>query len=53
MKEFLVKYELGGFVYHSTVTTDTSGSAMYWVMNLFPEAKNIYVITSVDVHYPA
>lgn len=52
MKEFLVKYEIGAFVYHSKIITDTSGAAMYWVMNLFPEAKNIGVISSVDVHYP-
>ncbi|QMP83885.1 MAG: hypothetical protein [Caudoviricetes sp.] len=49
MKEFLVKYELNGYVYHSKIITDTSGAAMYWVMNAFPEAKEIRVISSVDV----
>ena len=52
MKEFLVKYEVGAYVYHSKIITDSSGAAMYWVMNLFPEAKEIRVISSVDVHYP-
>lgn len=49
MKEFLVKYELGGFVYHSKIITDTSGAALYWVVNAFPDAKSIGVISSVDV----
>lgn len=53
MKEFLVKYELGGFVYHQKIITDSSGSALYWVTNTFPDAKNIGVISSVDLHYPA
>ena len=44
MKTFLVRYTLGGFVYESEIRTDTSGAAMYWVMNAFPEAKNISVV---------
>lgn len=51
MKEFLVSYELNGRVYHSNVITDTSASAMYWIMNAFPEAQKIYVIREVAVMY--
>jgi hypothetical protein len=53
MKAFLVKYELGGYVYHTEVITETSSGAMYWVMNAFPDATGIYVISSVELHYPA
>lgn len=53
MKAFLVKYELGGFVYHTEVITETSAGAMYWVMNAFPDATGIYVISSTDLHNPA
>lgn len=51
MKEYTVSYEIGGFVYHSKVATDTSGAAMYWVLNLFPEAKNIKVISYTELFY--
>lgn len=53
MKEFTVSYEIGGFVYHSKVATDTSGAALYWVMNLFPEAKNIKVVSYIELFYPS
>lgn len=51
MKEFLVSYELNGYVYHQNVITSSSGGAIYWVANLFPEAKNIYVIREIPVEY--
>ncbi len=44
MKKFRVRYTLRGFNYESELWTDSSGAAMYWVMNLFPEALNISVI---------
>jgi len=53
MKEFLVKYKLSRYIYHTKVITETSAGAMYWVMNAFPEATEIYVISSVELHYPA
>lgn len=49
MKEFLVKYELGGYVYHSKVITDSSGAAIYWVINAFPDAERVGVISSVNL----
>jgi hypothetical protein len=52
MKEYLVKYTLSRYVYHTKVITATSEGAMWWVMNAFPEATNITVISSVDLHYP-
>lgn len=51
MKEFLVSYELHGRVYHSNVITATSEAAMYWIMNAFPEAKEIKVIREVALVY--
>jgi hypothetical protein len=53
MKAFLVKYKLGRYVYHTEVITATSEGAMWWVMNVFPEANSIEVISSIDLHYPA
>jgi hypothetical protein len=44
MTKFTVKYTLHRHVYQSEVYTDSSGSAMYWVMNLFPEATNIAIV---------
>jgi hypothetical protein len=44
MTKFTVKYTLYRHVYQSEVYTDSSGSAMYWVMNLFPEATNIAIV---------
>lgn len=43
MTEFTVQYELDGNVYQSKVSTDTSGSALVWIKNLFPNAKNVYI----------
>ena len=44
MIKYIVQYELGGYVYQSEVITATSGAAIYWVVNAFPDAKNISVI---------
>lgn len=46
MIEFTVQYELDGCVYQSKIWTDKSGSAMLWVKNLFPNAKNVYIVSN-------
>ena len=44
MKNYRVRYSLGSFIYESEVWTDSSGAALYWVINLFPEATNVNVV---------
>jgi hypothetical protein len=43
MTKYIVQYELNGYIYQSEVITATSGAAIYWVSNLFPNAKDISV----------
>ncbi len=45
MTEFVVEYNLHGRVYRSKIMTDTSGSALFWVVNAFPEAKDIKIVS--------
>jgi hypothetical protein len=44
MKKFKVRYTLSNFVYESEVWTDSSGAALYWVINTFPDAMNVTVV---------
>lgn len=44
MKKFTVRYTLNGFVYQSEIWTDSSGAALNWVANLFPDAKSVTVV---------
>lgn len=44
MKKFRVRYTLHQYVYENELWTDSSGAALYWVMNAFPEAKDITVV---------
>lgn len=45
MTEFVVEYNLHGRVYRSKIMTDTSGSALFWVVNAFPEAKDMKIVS--------
>lgn len=44
MKEYLVRYTLHSYVYETSVRTASSEAAMFWIMNAFPEAKEISVV---------
>lgn len=46
MSDFIVHYELEGYVFETTVTTCASHAAIFWVHRAFPTATNIYVVTS-------
>lgn len=44
MTKFTVHYEVDNYVYETDVNTATSYAAIYWVMALFPNAKNVYIV---------
>ena len=43
MTKYIVQYELDGYIFQSEVITASSGAAIYWVTNLFPNAKGISI----------
>lgn len=44
MKAFMVHYTLDNYVYETPVYTSTSGAAIYWIINLFPNAQNVHIV---------
>ena len=44
MTEFTVRYTLNNSIYETKVSTASSGSAISWVLTLFPTARNITVV---------
>ena len=45
MKNYLVGYTLYGTQYETVVRTATSGAAIFWIENMFPNATNISIVS--------
>lgn len=46
MKEYTVRYSMGGYWYESKVCTDSTGAALYWAKRWSEDA---YVIKSEEL----
>lgn len=46
MKDYIVRYSLGGYVYETEVRTSSSGAAIFWVATVINHSTDISVVNN-------